>query len=433
MRSESTGGHAPWFNLTAAHSAYTGGQYSLVRIGLAIFTALQLWHWLWRAHALFYFDVTPQAANANWILWAIPNVLTIVNTITFIHAMILFAIGLSFLLAIGLLDRFAAVGIWYILACLLACQRVRYPLNVDMGPWLMGWVLLAHAMLPASPYGSLGGVGRTDPAGGWAMPRCIFEACWFLLAVALFSTGISHLFNDEWTSGAILTTIMRRPEVRPVWLLELAAKTPDAIFAAAAWTILAMELLFAPLALLPRARPLIWAWTLVVHQAILASIIFRQLEPGLLMLYLICFNPAWIKPRGSDGDVEVIRYDGHCGLCHRAVRFVLAEDAPHPGQSPVFCFAPLADGANASSMTVETADGRTLTQSAAVLHILRRLGGLWVIVADFVGLVPKFLLDMGYRMLAALRYRLFPRPKDLCPIAPERLRSRFQPRRDAEP
>jgi hypothetical protein len=44
----------------------------------------------------------------------------------------------------------------------------------------------------------------------------------------------------------------------------------------------------------------------------------------MVMLHFFTFDPAWVKPFGAE--TEMIFYDGHCGLCHRAVRFVLAED-----------------------------------------------------------------------------------------------------------
>ncbi|MGH7831436.1 MAG: thiol-disulfide oxidoreductase DCC family protein [Candidatus Binatia bacterium] len=82
--------------------------------------------------------------------------------------------------------------------------------------------------------------------------------------------------------------------------------------------------------------------------------------------------------------VEKIFFDGHCGMCHRFVRFVLARDG-----AGLFHFAPLDSDAFRSavpetrrtnlgdSLVVLTAENRLLTRSTAVLHVVRRLGGFW--------------------------------------------------------
>lgn len=131
----------------------------------------------------------------------------------------------------------------------------------------------------------------------------------------------------------------------------------------------------------------------------------------------------------------MIFYDGHCGLCHRVVRFVIAEDR----EGDRFRFAPL-DGETfqnlvgeidpstlPDSLVVRTTDGRLLTRSAAVLHILRRLGGAWKLGAHVFGIVPAPLRDGAYDLIARVRHRLFKRPVEACPIVPPHLRTRFDP------
>jgi predicted DCC family thiol-disulfide oxidoreductase YuxK len=129
---------------------------------------------------------------------------------------------------------------------------------------------------------------------------------------------------------------------------------------------------------------------------------------------------------------ETLFYDGTCGLCHGAVRFVLAKDRTPGG---AFRFAPLGGETfkkalpNAAdlpdSLVLLTEDGRVLTRSRAVLHIGQRLGGLWGTLARVVGIVPRALLDRGYDAVARVRHRLFARPQNACPIAPRELRSRL--------
>ena len=126
-------------------------------------------------------------------------------------------------------------------------------------------------------------------------------------------------------------------------------------------------------------------------------------------------------------------YDGHCGLCHRAVRFVLAEDR----EGKLFRFAPLQGETFQrlvaaeqrkmlpDSVVVLTADGRLLVRSGAFLHILRRLGGAWKVVAVVLGVVPRGLRDFVYDFVACVRFHVFGRREDLCPVMPAELRARF--------
>jgi predicted DCC family thiol-disulfide oxidoreductase YuxK len=130
--------------------------------------------------------------------------------------------------------------------------------------------------------------------------------------------------------------------------------------------------------------------------------------------------------------VEQIFYDGSCGLCHWAVKFVLPRD-----RKGVFRFAPLdserfreavheADRqALPDSVVVLTADGRMLTRSAGVLHILDRLGGGWALLGTIGRLVPRPVRDWLYDAIARIRYRLFARPPEVCPILPPEYRARF--------
>lgn len=144
-------------------------------------------------------------------------------------------------------------------------------------------------------------------------------------------------------------------------------------------------------------------------------------------------RPAWIRSR-SPGVVEQMFYDGHCGLCHHTVQFLLAED---PDGSR-FRFAPLGSDAFVAaipdervraglpdSVIVKTAGGAVLYRSAAALHVLHRLGGFWRLGAGAAALIPGSWLDAVYDGIARIRHRLFPRPADVCPLMPRELRSRF--------
>jgi len=132
---------------------------------------------------------------------------------------------------------------------------------------------------------------------------------------------------------------------------------------------------------------------------------------------------------------ELLFYDGHCGLCHRAVKFVLKHDrsgnafrfAPLQGstfQSRVF---PEQRAALPDSIVVLTDAGSLLVRSDAFVHILRRLGGGWRFLGGIVDVIPRSLRDLAYDFIARVRYRVFGKRDDLCPIVPPDLRARFDP------
>ncbi|WP_306590858.1 thiol-disulfide oxidoreductase DCC family protein [Geothrix sp. 21YS21S-4] len=133
---------------------------------------------------------------------------------------------------------------------------------------------------------------------------------------------------------------------------------------------------------------------------------------------------------GAGEGLTRLFYDGGCGLCHAAVAFVARRDrkgrvrfAPLGG----ITFERLVHGPLPDSLAVLTPDGRLLLRSAAVLHVIRQLGGVWALVALFGGVGSRPLLDRLYDWVARHRARLFPRPVGTCPVLPAGLRERFDP------
>lgn len=128
-------------------------------------------------------------------------------------------------------------------------------------------------------------------------------------------------------------------------------------------------------------------------------------------------------------------YDGHCGLCHGAVRFVLKHDRA----GKAFRFSPLQGSTFQQQVTtaqraglpdsivVLTREGALLTRSDAAIHILRQLGGVSEILGAILALIPCALRDGGYNFVARIRYGIFGRREDLCPVMPPDLHKRFDP------
>lgn len=132
---------------------------------------------------------------------------------------------------------------------------------------------------------------------------------------------------------------------------------------------------------------------------------------------------------------ETLFYDGHCGLCHRTVKFVLHRDRSGnafrfaPLQGPTFQARVPAErrAGLPDSIAVLTAEGALLARSDALLHILQRLGGGWRISAGLLAAIPRPVRDAFYDFIARIRYRIFGRRDDVCPVTPPELRARFDP------
>ena len=150
------------------------------------------------------------------------------------------------------------------------------------------------------------------------------------------------------------------------------------------------------------------------------------------MLRLFTVDPRWIRPQYVEAK-EMLFYDGSCGLCHRFVRFVLAEEpvglnlrfAPIGGETFRAAVPESTRRTLPDSLVLLAADGSVVTRSAACIHLMRRLGGVWRVLAEVMSLVPARIRDRVYDRIANIRSRLFPRPAEVCPILPVHLRERF--------
>ena len=136
--------------------------------------------------------------------------------------------------------------------------------------------------------------------------------------------------------------------------------------------------------------------------------------------------------RGSEPDH--VFFDGTCGLCHGAVRFLVRRPrrarfrfAPLQGETferriPEERRAGLPD-----SLIVETPDGELLVRSDGALRLLRRLGGPWRLPAAMLALLPRSWRDAAYRLVARGRRRWFRRPEGLCPRVSKDVAELFLP------
>ena len=130
--------------------------------------------------------------------------------------------------------------------------------------------------------------------------------------------------------------------------------------------------------------------------------------------------------------MAVILYDGTCGLCHKSVKWILAHELDHDLQ-----FAPL-QGETAAALrlthpeippTVDTVilvdEDRVHLRSKAFLYLAKHLRSpyRW---AYGLRWFPGFLMNLGYRFVAAIRYRVWGRA-ELCDLPSPEQRARFLP------
>lgn len=409
-------------------NGWTGGQYSLFRALFGLYLSVHFIDLIpWGAELFSSKGVLPDA-SASPLIHLFPNVLALYDAPWFVNVLLVFGATLGVFFAVGFWDRTAAVGLTYLLACLFG----RNPLIANPALPFVGWMLLAHAMLPAAPYGSLAARGRNDPGSGWHMSQPIYIAAWVVMAVAYSYSGYTKLASPSWIDGSALSRVLENPLARPTALREIMLAFPPMFLQFATWGGLLLELLYAPLALVCLARPWIWTLMVLMHLGLMAVVDFADLTLGMLFPHAFTFDPAWIAARTESGKATVF-YDGHCGLCHGFVRFVLAEDrsgksvdfSPLQGEMFLSAVSETERAALPDSIVVRRSDGRLLLRSEAVRDVLSRLGGLWRVVAATAGLLPCGFLDALYDRIAGVRCRLFRKPPQACPLVPPDLRARF--------
>ena len=138
--------------------------------------------------------------------------------------------------------------------------------------------------------------------------------------------------------------------------------------------------------------------------------------------------PRFFKKFDRGINVKIIFFDGVCGLCNGFVTFIMKVDKKRK-----FYFSPLqGEFANEHlpkhfisdlKSVVLMSDGKISSKSDAVIRILVEIGGIWK-VALICRILPVFLLDFFYNLIAENRYRLFGK-KSSCRIPSPEERSRF--------
>jgi predicted DCC family thiol-disulfide oxidoreductase YuxK len=139
------------------------------------------------------------------------------------------------------------------------------------------------------------------------------------------------------------------------------------------------------------------------------------------------------------GRVLVI-FDGHCGLCNRSVRWFLRRDRQDrlrfvDSNSPQVSALLERHGMSAAGSALGPntilvvrdgggEDERVLVRSDAILALLGELPRPWLALGAVLRWIPRAVRDLGYRLIARWRYRIWGRLES-CPLPTAEERSRF--------
>jgi predicted DCC family thiol-disulfide oxidoreductase YuxK len=145
------------------------------------------------------------------------------------------------------------------------------------------------------------------------------------------------------------------------------------------------------------------------------------------------------------GDRLLVIFDGHCGFCNSSVRWFLRRDRRDrlrfvPSESPkvasLLARHQISERENGlgsptlapSTILVvsnpDTPIEQVHVRSDAAIAMLRQLPRPWPAVATVMSWIPRPLRDLGYRLVARYRYRIWGRLES-CPIPTAQERERF--------
>ncbi len=116
-------------------------------------------------------------------------------------------------------------------------------------------------------------------------------------------------------------------------------------------------------------------------------------------------------------------YDGDCAFCHRSVQFILA----HEHRSDLLFVSrdsPLGLSLREqyhlqrveSLLWIE--NGQAYIEFDAVAHTAAYVGGIYARLISLIRFLPRFLLNLAYRLFAKIRKRIAGRPRQCLLLTP---------------
>lgn len=261
-------------------TGWTRERYALLRVVVGVYLVVHFAGLVPFAAELFSRDGVVPTIALNPLGRLFPNLLGVADSPAVARGVLIAAVGLATSFTLGVADRFAAVALWYVWACLLG----RNPLISNPSIPYVGWLLLAHALVAPTR--------RADAS--WRLPRAVHEAAWAVLALGYTYSAATKLCSPSWLDGSAVAHVVAGPLGRPGVLRDAFLALPTGLLAAASYGSLVLELLFAPLSLVRRLRPWLWVALLGMHVGLIALVDFADLSLGMIMFHAFTFDPAWI-------------------------------------------------------------------------------------------------------------------------------------------
>ena len=133
-----------------------------------------------------------------------------------------------------------------------------------------------------------------------------------------------------------------------------------------------------------------------------------------------------------NSEKKIILFDGVCNLCNAMVNFVIEHDT-----KDTFRFVALQSETgeailkkiglfdkNLDSIILYEPGVAYFYKATAALEIAKSMGGIYSVLGYVLNVLPNFILNFGYDIIAKNRYKWFGK-KDACMIPTAELRSKF--------
>jgi uncharacterized protein YjbJ (UPF0337 family) len=275
------------------NESWTGAWYSVFRGLLGAFLIVHFALLLPYGAEVFAAGGVLSSASLSPYIGALPNPLAWFDSPAQVTALLVAGVLAGIAVAIGWFDRVAAIAAALILGWLFQ----RNPLIANPSLPLLGWLLVMHAFVPPRPPGSVAAMraGGADPA--WRLPQHLYVAAWVVLAVAYSHSGYTKLLSPSWVEGETIRLVLENPLARDHFVRELLLALPPIYLKLLTWGVLWVEVLFAPLVLLRRLRPLMWTLMLLAQLGFLCFLNFADLTFPMLLAHLLTFDPRWLASR----------------------------------------------------------------------------------------------------------------------------------------
>lgn len=405
--------------LNSSDTHYTPYQFTIFRV---VFGVYLLWHFLVlfpNATELFSSNGILPDPSLNFTFPLAPwNPLYYFDSPAIISSFIVLCITLSAILTLGWQRPTVAFLFWFCWACLY--NRNNLISNPSI-PYI-GLLLLLLVIVPKGEP-----LSYKEKSKDWHMPIMIPIVAWILMAIGYSFSGIDKLFSPSWQDGSAMTHLLNNPLARDNFLRYSISILPPEVLKLMTWGVLLAEITFAPLCLCRRGRFIVWTIMVTMHIGIMTIISFSDLSLGMLMLHLFTFDQRWLR---KNKEKVTILYDGECGLCSKAMRFIAEEDSAdcfkmrslqeQEGQSLLKTYGL---PTNTLDTMVLIKKGKAYIKSEAVIETGKSLGGIWSL-GHMLYIIPKIPLERGYEWVSRNRISFFGKHK-ACDIPSPRLRKKL--------